>query len=109
MDIFANRLRARARQLGISNAEAARRAGLEERRYGHYIVGRCEPDLATFKKIAAVLATTPNWLLDAPEPFDTDSEKSVLFERLRNAAGQMTKEQLALCVIQAETAIEHDK
>src|SRR5690606_11426561 len=37
MDIFANRLRERAAQLGISNAEAARRSGLDERRYAHYV------------------------------------------------------------------------
>ncbi len=104
MDIFANRLRERAHQLGISNSEAARRAGLEERRYGHYIAGRREPDLATFKKIAKVLSTTPNWLLDAGEPMGGDKEKAALFERLRNAAATMTKEELALCVIQAETA-----
>ena len=32
MDVFATKLRERAAQLGISNAEVARRAGLSERR-----------------------------------------------------------------------------
>jgi len=35
MDVFAKRLRTRARELGLSDAEVARRAGLTERRYGH--------------------------------------------------------------------------
>ena len=51
MDVFAENLRKRAKQLGISNAEAARMAGLEERRYAHYVANRREPDLATLVKI----------------------------------------------------------
>jgi transcriptional regulator with XRE-family HTH domain len=63
MDLFAANLRKRAAQLGISNAEVARRAGLSERRYGNYVSGRREPDLSTLVKIAKVLTTTPNDLL----------------------------------------------
>lgn len=63
MEPFASNLRKRAEALGISNAEAARRAGLSERRYGNYVSGRREPDLATLARIAKVLATTPNDLL----------------------------------------------
>lgn len=63
MELFATNLRRRAEELGISNAEVARRAGLSERRYGNYVSGRREPDLATLVKIASVLATTPNDLL----------------------------------------------
>lgn len=108
MDIFANRLRERAHQLGISNSEAARRAGLEERRYGHYTAGRREPDLATFKKIAEVLKTTPNWLLNAGESFE-DEDKAALFERLRNASLAMSKEELALCVLKAEETTSNNR
>lgn len=63
MDLFASNLRKRAEQLGISHAEVARRAGLSETRYGNYVSGRREPDLATLVRIASVLATTPNELL----------------------------------------------
>lgn len=63
MEVFARNLKKRAEELGISNAEVARRAGLSERRYGNYVSGRREPDLATLVRIAAVLATTPNDLL----------------------------------------------
>lgn len=70
MELFVSNLRKRAEQLGISHAEVARRAGLSETRYGNYVSGRREPDLATLVKIATVLATTPNDLLtnDIPMP-----------------------------------------
>jgi transcriptional regulator with XRE-family HTH domain len=65
MDLFAANLKKRAEELGISNAEVARRAGLSERRYGNYVSGRREPDLTTLVKIAKVLTTTPNDLLSS--------------------------------------------
>ncbi|MFK0692469.1 helix-turn-helix domain-containing protein [Mesorhizobium sp. IMUNJ 23033] len=65
MELFATNLRRRAEELGLSNAEVARRAGLSERRYGNYVSGRREPDLSTLVRIASVLATTPNALLMA--------------------------------------------
>ncbi|AZO13060.1 XRE family transcriptional regulator [Mesorhizobium sp. M3A.F.Ca.ET.080.04.2.1] len=63
MELFATNLRRRAEELGFSNAEVARRAGLSERRYGNYVSGRREPDLATLVRISSVLATTPTDLL----------------------------------------------
>ena len=108
MDIFANRLRERAQQLGISNSEAARRIGLEEGRYGHYISGRREPDLATFKRIAEVLGTTPNWLLGISEEQENDPDRVAFMDRFANASSGMTLEEMKLCVIQAE-AIVADK
>jgi transcriptional regulator with XRE-family HTH domain len=102
MDTLAKRLRERAEQLGISNSEAARRAGLEERRYGHYIRGRNEPDLATLVRIATELGTTPNWLLGVEEPLSDAPEKAELLARFKNAASVMNANQLELCVIQAE-------
>jgi transcriptional regulator with XRE-family HTH domain len=72
MKIFAERLKDRAAVLGLSNAEVARRTGLSERRYGHYVSGSREPDLATLARIARALGTSPNHLLgyddDEPKP-----------------------------------------
>ena len=65
MELFASNLRKRAEHLGIPHAEVARRAGLSETRYGNYVSGRREPDLATLVRIASVLATTPTDLLTA--------------------------------------------
>jgi transcriptional regulator with XRE-family HTH domain len=102
MDILAKKLKERAKQLNISNSEAARRIGLEERRYGHYITGKREPDLATLTKIAEVLGTTPNWLLDVKSKLDKSSKETALVERFKNAATVMSVSDLELCVIQAE-------
>jgi transcriptional regulator with XRE-family HTH domain len=63
MKIFVRNVRERAQELQLSHAEVARRCGLTERRFGHYVAGTREPDLATFLKICTVLDTTPNALL----------------------------------------------
>lgn len=105
MDIFAKRLRERAKQLGISNAEAARRIGLEERRYAHYASGRREPDLTTFTNIADILGTTPNWLLGVEDQLETQSNKTTLIERFMNTARAMSPEELEFSVIQAEAIV----
>lgn len=102
MDIFAERLRERAQQLGISNAEAGRRAGLDERRYAHYANGRREPDLATLVRIAEALATTPNWLVGVASDGVASSTRSDLLDRLMQAESKMTEAELRLFCIQAE-------
>lgn len=105
MKIFAQKLRDRAEQLGISNAEAARRIGLEERRYAHYAAGRREPDFKTLKSIAEKLGTTPSWLLGFIENPSDDSKKDELISRFYNAATLMTSDELELSVIQAEAIV----
>ena len=102
MEIFAKRLRERAKQLGISNSEAARRIGLDERRYAHYVSGRSEPNLMILKRISEGLDTTPNWLLGITSKTEKAPETAALIERFVNAARGMEREQLELCVIQAE-------
>lgn len=99
MDIFIQRLRERAAQLGISNAEAARRSGLEERRYAHYVTGRREPDLETLVRIAQSLGTTPNWLLGED---DAPSARNGLIDRLLMAGRAMSDAELTTTVVQAE-------
>ncbi|WP_162652142.1 helix-turn-helix transcriptional regulator [Lentilitoribacter sp. Alg239-R112] len=102
MDIFAKRLKERAKQLGVSNSEAARRAGLEERRYGHYVTGRNEPDLATLKRIAEALGTTPNWLLGVVDLNEFDTEKVQLVERFINSANILEPSELNQLILQVE-------
>lgn len=102
MTIFSQRLRQRAKALGISNAEVARRAGLDERRYAHYISGRNEPNLSTILKVADVLGTTPNWLLGVDEIADTDPEKAALIDRFTNAARLLPTREVEMLLIQAE-------
>jgi transcriptional regulator with XRE-family HTH domain len=68
MSTFARKLRERAEELQLPFAEVARRCGLTERRFGHYVSGAREPDLATLVKICSTLDTTPNTLLGVDQP-----------------------------------------
>ena len=72
MDRFSKNLRDRAKELGITNSEVARRAALGEQRYGNYVTGLREPDLATLVRIAEALETSPNRLLGFPERVGLD-------------------------------------
>ena len=101
MMVFANRLRERAAELGIAHAEAARRAGLSERRYGHYVNGIREPDLATLVRIAEALQTRPDDLLCFGER-EVISARSKLVARLISAAQVLADEVLEIVVVQAE-------
>ncbi len=102
MDILAKRLKEQAKLLGISNAEAARRIDLDERRYAHYTTGRREPDLATLVRIAERLGTTPNALLGVEEKYVDDEATNNLINRFVWAASHMLAEELELCVVQSE-------
>lgn len=101
MMVFANRLRERAAELGIAHAEAARRAGLTERSYNHYVNGIREPNLITLVRIAGVLQTTPDDLLGVSEREEV-SARSKLMDRLTSAAQVMADEVLEIVVVQAE-------
>lgn len=92
MEPFASNLRKRAEELGISNAEAARRAGLSERRYGNYISGRREPDLATLVRIASVLESSPDRLLSFGS--NGEGKKSTAQDRIAAAAKALTPDDL---------------
>lgn len=104
MDIFASRLRTRAAELGISHAEAARRSGLSERRYSHYVSGIREPDLATLVRIANALQTTPNVLLGIDEKRKS-SIRSRLVDRLNSAAEGVSDGDLEVVVLQVEALV----
>jgi len=99
---FASNLRRRAEELGISNAEVARRVGLSERRYANYVSGKREPDLATLVRIAEILGTSPNSLLSDQGREEIHSTKTLLQDRLKIAASLMNERSLEITVIQAE-------
>lgn len=88
MDVLAKNLRARAQELGISNAEAARRSGISERRYGNYVTGYRDPDLQTLVQIAKALTCTPNDLLGV----STD-------EADRGTAGKLRRELISTIAV----------
>ena len=105
MDMFAKRLKERAAQLGISDREAARQCGLEERRYAHYAGNRREPDLETLVRIANGLGTTPNWLLGLDGEGKRPTKRTALLERLGTAARELSDEELRISVVQAEALV----
>jgi transcriptional regulator with XRE-family HTH domain len=102
MDIFAKNLKNRAEELGLSNAEVARRVGLSERRYAHYVSGRNEPDLALLVKISGLLRTTPNDLLGFGSRQVESTKRSILFDRLSITANILKDADLEIIAIQAE-------
>lgn len=101
MMVFADRLRERAAELGIAHAEAARRAGLSERRYSHYVNGIREPNLVTLVRIAEALQTRPDDLLGFGKR-DEVSARSKLIDRLVSAAQVLADDVLEIVVVQAE-------
>lgn len=101
MDALARALRTRAKGLGLSHAAIARRIGVSERRYAHYVTGRNEPDLATLVRIAKALQTSPNELLGFG-PETKRSKRALLRDRLNAAADAMDDRELEITAVQAE-------
>jgi transcriptional regulator with XRE-family HTH domain len=106
MQVFAQRIRERARELGLSDAEVARRAGLSERRYGYYSTGEREPNLATLVRICEVLAATPNDLLLPEGKPPAQSGRERLLARITAATDSLTLPELdlAACLIECVSA-----
>lgn len=101
MRVFGDRLKQQAQNLGISNAEAARRAGLAERRFNNYCNDEREPDLKTLVNIAMALETTPDHLLgvhDRPER----GPRETMLDRLNSAARALPMTELEVVTIQTE-------
>jgi len=63
MERFAREVRNRAAEYGLTQAELARRSGVTERAFQHYLSGRSEPNLTTLLRISDALGCTPNELL----------------------------------------------
>jgi transcriptional regulator with XRE-family HTH domain len=104
MQGLGQRLRHRARELGLADAEVARRAGLSERRYGNYVTGAREPDLSTLVRIGKVLSLTPDEMLGVGKQWRrTDRDK--LMARLVGAALTLEAEDVKLAVHQLEAFV----
>lgn len=57
------KLKARAKELGLTDAEVARRVGILPQTYYNYVSDKREPDYATLLRICNALDLTPNDLL----------------------------------------------
>ena len=103
------RLRDRARHLGLSDAEVARRAGLGERRYANYVAELREPDLTTLVKICGVLDITPNDAL-LPQAWRVSlrgGNRERLLARLAASTNALSDLDLQLAVDQVAAMVRH--
>ena len=82
------RLKARARELGITDSEVARRVGIGQPRYANYVNDTNEPDLGTLARICRALKTSPDVVMGFAEPIRQDPE-AVLLDRVATAAASI--------------------
>lgn len=110
MDTFANNLRKRIADLGLTQAEAARRCDLENRRFHHYLQGDREPNLTTLVRIAEKLGTSPDALLGAkPAAAVGSDEASRLRAKLSAATAGMDPPALRLLTVLVDGVIAYNR
>lgn len=83
------RLRERARELGLADTTIAERVGLSQQRYHNYVSDQTEPDYETLLRICRALVTTPNVVFGVEAPRSGLDEAEVLRNRIVAAAGAM--------------------
>lgn len=105
MEGFGDRARARAKDLGLSDAEVARRAAVESPRYGKYIRDEREPDFQTLLRICAVLNLTPNDLLQGAGPRQITSNRDRLIARITSSCASLADQDLKLVDAMLEGAV----
>ncbi len=92
-----SRLRARAEELQLTDAEVARRLGLAQSRYAHYVSGTRSPDYQTLARICRILVTSPDYLLGFSAKAAGDvSEQALLQDRAAAALSGMDLRSLRL-------------
>lgn len=106
MHALPSRLKARARDLSLTDADVARRAGLTERRYSHYVTGTRRQDYETLLRLCSVLATSPNELLGY-EPKPSADGATQLKDRADAAWGALDESSRILAVDLLETLANH--
>lgn len=76
---WGDRLRARARELGLSDSEVARRLGMTQRRYSSYVNMSREPKYVDLLRVCAALGITPDHVLGVVpmEPRDDAERRAV--------------------------------
>ncbi len=101
------RMRRRARELGWSDAEVARRLGMAQTRYASYVTDRHEPDLATFARICSVLGTSSDNLLGVGGP--TGSAGRRLEDRISAALSALDGKSLNVASVVLDALVARSK
>ena len=92
-----DRIRARARELGLSDSEVGRRIQVDPSRVGRYVRGVNEPDLATLVRLCDALALTPNDLL-LPKDSPPNSERDRQLALVSDICSQLPDDDLQIVV-----------
>jgi len=93
MHTFAARLRHCITMAGWSDAEAARRFGMQPQRLAYYLSGRSEPDFVTVTRICTTLGTSPNYLLGF-ESTDPPTPDAIIANTIRSRLDGMRRARL---------------
>ena len=108
MEKLAQTVKERAAKLALSQAEVARRCGVTERAFNHYMSGRSEPNLSTLLRIAIVLDCTPNDLLGVTSASIKTDAKGALRAQISAASQVMDVRSLRLalsllnCIVESQ-------
>ena len=104
METWGERLRQRARELGLSDVDVARKLGLAQGRYSAYVNGAREPDLKLFVRICGALGTTPDVILGVSQSASPeDAGMSEVLVSLR----QLDSDGLVLASALIRTVVAH--
>ena len=107
MSPFCKQLRARGRQLELSDAAIARRLGISQSRYTNYVNGHREPDFAMLARICRVLHTTPNELLGFHASIASAQEGARHLQRIAAAAQALSPESLRMAAVVIDSIVAH--
>ena len=109
MNGLGQRLRERARELGLADATVAERLGLSQQRYHNYISDQTEPDLQTLVRICRALATEPNVVLAFLDSEGEVGEEAKLHAAITAATGTMGLATLRLTAAVVDTLAREER
>lgn len=109
MNGLGQRLRERARELGLADATVAERLGLSQQRYHNYVSDQTEPDYDTLLRICRALDTTPNAVLGTEPPRAEPEETEALRARIAATVNTMAAATLRITAAVVDVlAREHE-
>lgn len=103
---WAERLRERARAIGMTDIAVARRIGLSQSRYASYVGGKREPDFQTFLKICETLATRPDIILGVESSNPSVTAKEAIRIRAISALEAMDTHDQTMALASVEAMAE---
>ena len=103
---WGERLKERARELGLTDTAVARALDLPQRRYSAYVNETREPDFATLARICRVLRTTPDAVLGFG-PHEAVSAGDAVTARLEAALRSLGETDRTRALAVVEVLAEH--